>query len=70
MTNERKQLLQEKIDEAFKALNELSAVVTEEDMDWASSAYESDMSDSDEHLAMSLINIEDGLREMSHQFAM
>jgi|694.fasta_scaffold29426_3 hypothetical protein len=70
MTNDRKQLLQEKINAAFKALNELSALVTEEDMEWASDAYDKDMSDADEELAMGLINIADSLREMSYAFEM
>lgn len=70
MTNDRKQLLQEKINATFKALNELSALVTAEDMRWASDAYDTDMSDSDEELVLGLVNIEDNLREMSNVFAM
>ena len=70
MTNDRKQLLQEKINATFKALNELSALVTEEDMRWANVTYDTDMSDSDEELAMGLINIADNLREMSNVFEM
>lgn len=70
MTNDRKQLLQEKINATFKALNELSALVTSEDMVWASDAYDTDMSDSDEELVLGLLNIEDNLREMSNVFAM
>lgn len=70
MTNERKQLLQEKINAAFKALNELSAIITEEDKHWASNAYDTDMSDEDEQLAVGLINISDNLREMSYVFVM
>lgn len=70
MTNDRKQLLQEKINATFKALNELSALVTEEDKHWASDTYDKDMSDEDEQLAMGLINISDDLHELSYVFAM
>ena len=70
MTNDRKELLNEKINAAFKALNDLSALITEEDKHWASNAYDTDMSDEDEQLVMGLINISDNLREMGYMFEM
>jgi hypothetical protein len=70
MTNEHKKLLQEKLAAAFKALNELNGIVTEEDMIWADKASSDELgSEEDEELAMSLLNLEANLREMSHAFA-
>lgn len=72
MTNDRKQLLQEKINATFKALNELSALVTSEDMRWANVNLDLhvDMTAEDEELAMGLVNIADNLHEMSNVFEM
>jgi hypothetical protein len=70
MTNEHKKLLQEKLAAALKALNELNGIVTEEDMIWADKASSDELgSAEDEELAMSLLNLEANLREMSHAFA-
>lgn len=70
MKDEHKKLLLEKMNATFKALNELSALVTEEDKHWASDTYDKDLSDEDEELVLGLINISDNLREMSYVFAM
>ena len=69
MTNEHKKLVQEKLVAAYKALNELIETVTEEDMVWADKASSSELgTEEDEELAMSLLNFEDNLREMSLAF--
>jgi hypothetical protein len=71
MKDEHKKLLQEKLDAAFKALNELSDIITEEDMIWADKVSSDEVGTDDEvDLAIELVNIEDNLREMSHAFGL
>jgi len=76
LKRDHKQLLREKLDAAYKALDELNDIVTEEDMIWADKALWAALSsdelgtEEDEQLAMSLLNLEDNLRDMSHAFAL
>lgn len=71
LKRDHKQLLQEKLDAAYKALDELNDIVTEEDMIWADKASSDELgTEEDEQLAMSLLNLADNLRDMSHAFAL
>lgn len=70
MTNERMQLMKDKVDALYSALNELSTFMTEEDLSWAMKTTD----DRNEpvgfaaELALQVLNVGDDLREMSYAF--
>ncbi len=69
MTNERKQLLKEKIKIAFDSIHSLSLEMNQEDFMWADKLLDSgNFSEADEYLAMSIINLSDNMRELSCEF--
>ena len=69
MTNERKQLLKEKIKIAFDSIHALSLEMNQEDFMWADKLLDSgNFNEADEYLAMSIINLSDDMRELSCEF--
>ena len=71
MTNERMQLMKDKVDALYSALNELSTFITEEDLSWALKTTD-DMNEPVEfavdaaELALQVLNVGNDLREMSY----
>lgn len=72
MTNERKELLKEKIKAAYDALHALSLEIKTEDAEWADKFL--DQGDEvavfvdDEELALEIVNLADNLRDFSNYF--
>ena len=64
MTNERKELLIEKMDAVFAAMSVLAAEITEEDIEWADVKYNEAEGD-DEEIVMRLCNLREDLRDMA-----
>lgn len=70
MNDERMQLMKDKVDALYSALNELSTFITEEDLSWALKATD-DMNEPVEfaaELALQVLNVGNDLREMSYAF--
>ena len=64
MTNERKELLIEKMDAVFAAMRELAAEITEEDIEWAEGKFDEvdgEVEGDDEEIVMRLYNLREDL---------
>jgi hypothetical protein len=68
MTNERKDLLNEKIKAVFDAIDELSGVLEVEDVEWADQfdSDDKDATEEDEHLALSILNLSQDVKDMAN----
>ena len=68
MTNERKDLLNEKIKAVFDAIDELSGVLEVEDVEWADQfdSDDKDATEEDEHLALSILNLSQDVQDMAN----
>lgn len=68
MTNERKELLKEKIRIAFEGIHALSLEIKNEDAEWANKLLDSgNFNEDDEELAMSIINLSDDLGDLASE---
>lgn len=68
MTNERKELLNEKIKAVFDAIDELSGVIEVEDFEWADQfdSDDKDATEDDEHLALSILNLTQNVQDVAN----
>ena len=64
MTNERKELLIEKMNAVFAAMRELQNEITEEDIEWAEEKYDEADGD-DEEIVMRLCNLREDLVDLA-----
>lgn len=66
MTNDRKELLIEKMNAVFAAMRELAAEITEEDVEWAEVKFDEadgEVEGDDEEIVMRLCNLRDDLHD-------
>jgi len=66
MTNERKELLIEKMNAVFAAMRELQNEITEEDIEWAEVKFDEadgEVEGDDEEIVMRLCNLRDDLHD-------